>query len=282
MANFAIITDSTADLPVDIQQKRQIYIAPLHVLWGSDNFEDGVDITRDQFFARLTTDPELPTTSQPTPAAFVELYQKTIAETGAEGILVLTISKDLSGTFASATQAIEQVDFPVEVVDLRTVTIATGLGVLKIADLRDEGMSLADAAAFARTLPDQITLIFALDTMKYLHKGGRIGGGKRLLGAALNIKPILHIKDGKIDAYGSVRTQKRVSKRLTDIMAECIDESKPIHIAVIHSRVPEEAAKLKAIIEERWTTERLVVAEIGSVIGTHVGPGMTGFALLQY
>ncbi|MFC1959952.1 DegV family protein [Chloroflexota bacterium] len=282
MTSFAIVTDSTADLPVDIQQERQIYIAPLHVLWGTDDFEDGVDITRDQFFDRLATDPELPTTSQPTPAAFVELYKKAIAETGAEGVLVLTISAHLSGTYASAIQAGGMVDFPVEVVDLRTVSIPTGLGVLKMADARDEGASLEEAVALARTLPDQLKLVFALDTMKYLHKGGRIGGGKRLLGAALNIKPILHIEDGKIDAYDSVRTRKRVSKRLIEILADHIDENKSIHIAILHSRVPEEAEKLKATIEARWTVERMVVTEVGSVIGVHVGPGALGFALLQY
>lgn len=281
MANFAIVTDSTADLPAEIRQERQIYIAPLRVLWGTDDLADGVDINSAQFFERLTTDPVLPTSSQPTPATFVELYKKATQETGAEGVLVLTISADLSGTYSSATQAADMVDFPVEVVDLRTATIATGLGVLKAADARDKGASLAAAATLARSLPDRMELIFALDTLEYLHKGGRIGGGRRLLGTALNIKPILHIADGKVEAYDSVRTRKRAVNRLLEKLGEYMDNGNIPHVAVLHGSALEDAIKFKAAIEERWTVERLVIAEVGAVIGVHVGPGAIGFTFIQ-
>ena len=213
---FALVTDSTSDIPADLMRQHQIYVAPLHIMWGRDDYIDGVDITPAEFYERLARESELPTTSQPSPQEFVGVYERAIQETGAPGILTLTISADLSGTYASAVAAASMVDFPVEVVDLRTASIATGLGVLKLAEARDSGMALPEALALAQSYTTRSKLIFSVDTLEYLHKGGRIGGARRLLGTALNIKPVLQVIAGRVEPRESVRTRKRVLGRLIE------------------------------------------------------------------
>ncbi len=278
---FAIVTDSTSDMPAELAQQRQIYVAPLHVMWGTETLRDGVDITPEEFYKRLGAESELPTTSQPTPAALAELYEKARQETGAETIIALTISADLSGTYSSAQQAIKMVDFPVHAIDLRTTTLAQSLSVFKVADLRDQGGSVEEAVALAESLRARTKVIFTLDTLEYLHKGGRIGGARRLLGTALNIKPILHVVDGKIEARESVRTRKRAQSRLVELLAEEIDPDKPVSIGVLHGNAQQEAETLAAAVLERWTPEQLVVAQVGTAIGVHTGPGAVGFAIVQ-
>lgn len=280
-ASFALITDSTSDIPANLVKERQLYIAPLHVLWGQDNLQDGVDISIEQFHQRLASDPEHPTTSQPTPQAFADLYRLAREETGTESILVMTISADLSGTYSSAEQAAKMVDFPVRVVDVRTVTIATGLSVLQVADARDSGATLDEAEALARSMQTRTHLMFTVDTLEYLHKGGRIGGGRRLLGTALNIKPVLHVENGKVEALESVRTRKKAFSRLVELYQQTIDVSKPVHLGCLHSQCLDEAQLLLEALVARYQPASSLMTEIGPTIAVHAGPGAIGFAILQ-
>lgn len=281
MAHFALITDSTSDLPPAIARERQIHVAPLYIIWGQDSLRDGIDITPEQFYRRLAIDPVLPTTSQPTPADFAELYRQAYTESDAEGVLVLTISADLSGTYASAVQARDMVDFPVEVVDLRSVTLGTTMPVLQVADARDQGASLQEAAALARSLANRTQIYFTLDTLEYLHKGGRIGGAKRLIGTAFNIKPVLQIANGRVEAKESIRTRKRALSRLVELFEETVDPTKTLYVGLLHGQAPADADWLEAEIKARWQPARLIKAQVGAVIGVHTGPGAVGFALLQ-
>ncbi len=281
MARFALITDSTSDLPPAIARERQIHVAPLYIIWGQDSLRDGVDITPEQFYRRLAIDPVLPTTSQPTPADFADLYRQTHASSDAEGVLVLTISADLSGTYASAVQARDMVDFPVEVVDLRSVTLGTAMPVLQVADARDQGASLQEAAALARSLANRTHIYFTLDTLEYLHKGGRIGGAKRLIGTAFNIKPVLQIANGRVEAKESIRTRKRALSRLVELFEETVDPTKTLYVGLLHGQAPADADWLEAEIKARWQPAQLIKAQVGAVIGVHTGPGAVGFALLQ-
>ncbi len=176
--NFAIVTDSTSDLPAELARERQVYIAPLHILWGRDHFVDGVTITAQEFYARLANDSEMPTSSQPSPKELADIYKQAVKETGAPAIIVLTISAELSGTFSSAQMAANMVDFPVEIIDLRTVSIASGLGALRLAEARDSGMSLEQACALARSYANRTQLYFIVDTLEYLHRAaGSAGDG---------------------------------------------------------------------------------------------------------
>jgi DegV family protein with EDD domain len=280
-AQFALVTDSTSDLPDDLVRQHQIYIAPLHIMWGRDHFIDGVDITPAQFYDRLAKEDQLPTSSQPSPQEFAEIFERAVKETGAPGILTLTISADLSGTYSSAVAAASMVDFPVEVVDLRTASIATGLSVLKLAQVRDAGMPLQEALALAQSFASRTQLIFSVDTLEYLHKGGRIGGARRLLGTALNIKPVLQVIDGRVEPRESVRTRKRVLSRMVEIFEAEVDSSKPLNLGILHANAPQDAEALRTALLEHCSPELLVTTQISAVISVHTGPGAVGFAILQ-
>lgn len=282
-ARFALVTDSTADLPQSFVSDRQIYIAPLYVIWGAEILRDGIDITSEQFFTRLQREPNLPTTSQPTPADFTTLYEKAMEETGADGVITLTISADLSGTYSSAIQAAKEARFPVHVIDTRTASAAEGLIVGQLADARDAGVSLEEAAALAQSLAGRGQIIFTLDTLEYLHKGGRIGTAQRLIGTALAIKPVLHVNEGKVEARESVRTRKRALSRLVEIFGEAVDVTQPLRFAGLDSIADAEAAALETAIMARWEpqVEASLRMKVGCTIGVHVGPRAVGFAVLQ-
>lgn len=277
----ALILDSTSDIPAELASQNQIAVAPLHIIWGKDTLRDGIDITPTQFYERLATDKELPTTSQPTPAEFAKLYKKVMDETGAENILVLTISAALSGTNSSAVQACTMVDFPVTVVDMRSVTMGTTIPSLMVLDALNDGATLREAAALAEHLSARTHLYFTLNTLEFLHKGGRIGGAQRLIGSAFNIKPLLMVENGKVEAKESIRTRKRALNRLVDLLAETIDESKPFSIGILHGQAEEEAEWLQEQILQRWEPQRLLKTQVGAVIGVHTGPGAVGYAVTQ-
>jgi len=279
--NFAIVTDSTSDLPAELARARQIYIAPLHILWGRDHFVDGVTITAQEFYARLANDSEMPTSSQPSPKEFADIYKQAVKEPGAPAVIVLTISAELSGTFSSAQMAANMVDFPVEIIDLRTASIATGLAVLKLAEARDSGMPLEQACALARSYANRTQLYFIVDTLEYLHRGGRIGGARRLLGTALNIKPLLHVEHGKIEAKESVRTRKRALSRLQEIYGEANDPGRPAHVGIIHANALSDAEALASAIRAIREPDSHLITQISAVISVHTGPGAVGFAVLQ-
>jgi DegV family protein with EDD domain len=280
-SRIALVLDSTSDMPASIVKERQIHIAPLHIIWGKDTFRDGIEITPAQFYSRLASDPVLPTTSQPTPAEFVRIYKQAVEATGADSVLALTISADLSGTYTSAIQAVNRVDFPVRVVDMRSTTLAIAMPTMQVLDAIDAGASLDDAASLAASLISRTQLVFTLNTLEYLHKGGRIGGAKRLIGTTFNIKPMLTVVDGKIEAKESIRTRKRALNRLVDILGESVQDSKPFEVGILHGQAAEEANWLEEEIRKRWEPTRLLKTQIGAVLGVHTGPGAIGFAVTQ-
>src|SRR5216684_5248070 len=193
---IAVVTDSASDLPLDIAAARKITVVPQHVIWGKDNFADGVDITPTIFYERLARDPVLPKTSQPSPGEFAAKYRHAVAANGADAVLCITVSSKLSGTYSSAYTARDLVDFPVEVVDSRVATMAQCLTVLAAADACDCGVSMDEAIKVAQNAAARSQFLFTLNTLEFLHRGGRIGAAQRLIGTALSIKPILGLKDG--------------------------------------------------------------------------------------
>lgn len=280
-ARIALITDSTADLPPALIQERGIYVVPQNIIWGRETLKDGIDLDAERFYKRLAAESELPKTAQPTPTDYAELYQRIRHETGVEAIVNITISAELSGTYASAEQATRMVDFPVYVVDSRNVSMGEGLIVLKAAQARDAGASAAEVTQVARDMISRSNIIFTVNTLEYLHRGGRIGNAKWLLGTALSIKPILHVKNGRIDALESVRTRRRALNRLVEVFSEQIDPAKPLWVGVVHGDAAEEAAAIKAEIVARWKPELLIDGTVGLAVGTHAGPGVVGMAFLQ-
>ncbi|HIC88520.1 MAG TPA: DegV family protein, partial [Anaerolineae bacterium] len=239
-------------------------------------YRDGVEITPAEFYTKLTQVETIPTTSQPTPQDFHAVYEQLSTEV--EAILSIHISEDLSGTLQSARLAAAEVEIPVEIIDSRSISMGLGYIVLAAARALRAGASLEEAVAAARNLIPRLRIYFVVDTLEYLHKGGRIGSAARWFGTMLNIKPILELKDGRVEAKERVRNKRRAYARLLDIMTEQTAEGGAIHAAVVHANAPDERDKVRAQVEERFHPVELYTADLSPVVGTHVGPGTVGVA----
>lgn len=281
MANFALVTDTTADLPKELCEQRNIYMIPQVIVWGRETFKDREDITSREFYKRLASASEMPTTSRPVPVDLANLLQKAHDENNVETVVMLSVSKDVSGTYSSAMEAIKMVDFPVKVLDTRTISLALGMVALKVAEARDSGASPDEAIALAEQLSARSSALFSPGTLEYLRRGGRIGSAQHLIGTALSIKPILTLKDGHVEALESIRTRKRALKRLLDIAEERIDKSKPLHMGVIHGDAEQEAQSLLEDARARWNPELLLSSWVSPSIGVHAGPGVIGITIVQ-
>lgn len=270
-AKVAIVVDSTAYLPPEIVEQYQMHVIPLLVNWEGESLRDNVDIKPAAFYQRLKTAKEMPTTSQPSPGDFKTIFEKA-AET-AESIVCLTISQPLSGTYASAIAARQMVEgVPIEVVDSRTAVMGLGFVALAAARAVENGADYKTAANAARALIPKMRVVFVVDTLEFLHRGGRIGGASRYIGTMLSIKPILHLEDGKIEPLAKVRTKTKAIAHMLQVMAE-ETAGKKIHAAVIHAAAPDEADQIFARVQGQMAPETLYLSEISPVIGTHTGPG---------
>jgi len=276
---IAIVTDSTSDLPVEVLERYDIHVAPLYVLWGGQQLREGVDIDEDTFYRRIRTDPEHPTTSQPTPADFVNVLRRI----DAKQVVIITIASALSGTYNSAIAARDSVDIPVRVIDSYAVSLAMGWQVLAAARARERGGDLDAIIAEAQRVRGRLLTYFTVDTLEYLHRGGRIGGAARLLGTALQLKPLLTVDTttGRVDAVERIRTRKRAMARLLEVISEGADRSRPIHVGVLHAAAPEDAAYLAEQMQTTYDVEELLVQQLTPVLGIHGGPGLVGISAWQ-
>ena len=280
MNKVAIVTDSTAYLPAEIINKYQIRVIPLSVIWDGESFLDGVDITPSQFYSRLDNSPTIPSTSQPPAGEFKRCFSS-LLESGMD-VLAILISAGISGTVNSAIQAqVELDESRIEVIDSQTAAMATGLHVIAAARKAAEGGTLGEVAQTAKQAQQHTDVIFVVNTLKFLHKGGRIGGAKRFLGSMLNIKPILEMSGGKIEVVDQVRTQKRALERMAELITEKAGGEEPLRMAVFHSNVPDLAQDLKGAVQTSFSPEEIFVSELSPVIGTHVGPGTLAIACMH-
>ena len=210
MAKTAVVTDSTAYIPAELCKQLNITVVPLSVIWGQETYSDGVTMMPDDFYKRLENSKVMPSTSQATPAAMQEAFSKAL-EQGYD-VMGIFISEKLSGTLASARQAREELASAkdkIALFDSENVAMALGFQALALARAAANGASLKDCQALAERVRPNTGVFFAVDTLEFLHRGGRIGGAHALLGSALGVKPILTIKNGKVDSAGSVRTSKK-------------------------------------------------------------------------
>lgn len=273
----AIVTDSTAYIPEDILEDYGIQVIPLNVNWSGKSFLDNVDITPEEFYNRLQSERELPTTSQPSAGAFKALFTQ-LAE-NFDGVVAILISSDLSGTIASALAAKEMVgEFPVEVVDSRLTTMALGFLVIKAAEAAKSGATIKEVAESARSLIGKIKVMFVVDTLEYLHKGGRIGGAKRLLGSLLAMKPLLELVDGKIEPLDSVRTKKKALQTMLSIFENDAAGKENIHLTIFHGVAERDADVVKETVLNSYSPKTLVMSKLSPVLGVHTGPGTVGMA----
>lgn len=280
MAKVAIVTDSSPNIPENIVKENNINVVPLTVIWGDENFYDGVDITPTEFYQRLEKAKVMPSTSQPSVADFEVLF-RSLHEDGYD-ILAILISEDLSGTVSSATQAKKMLpEANIEIVNSRTLAMALGFIVLAAARAANQGANLAECKRLAENYINKVGVIFVLDTLEFLHRGGRIGTAKRFMGTLLNVKPVLAVEDGLIVPLDSVRTQKKALERIVDLIIERTSGQKNIRLATLHANNADTARFILDEVLGRIPAVEDVFAEVSPTIGTHAGPGAVGLAYLH-
>lgn len=272
----AIVTDSTASLPADLVAlaATPVRIVPLHVVVSGHEYTEGVDITRDDLVEALTTRQRV-STSRPAPRAFLDAFEAAARE-GAEAIVSVHISADLSGTVQSAQLAATQSPVPVHVVDSRSIGMAMGFAVLAGARAAAAGGDVESVTAAVRRRLEVTSVVFYVDTLEHLRRGGRIGAASALLGSALAIKPILALTDGSIQPLEKVRTSTRAIARLEELSLAAIVAATPeaCDVAVHHVGALERAEAVADWLSDRApVTTQVVVAELGAVVGAHTGPG---------
>ena len=273
----AIVTDSTVNLPEEYVKQYNLNVVPLNVIWGGETYKEGIDITTSEFYERLKTSKDLPTTSQPSAGQFHEVFSD-LAKSY-DGIVGIFLSEDLSGTLASARAAVEMMgDFPIEIVDSRVISLALGFLVLEAARAAEQNLGINEVADAARNLVSTTRFIFVVETLEYLHRGGRIGGAQRLLGSVLSMKPLLQLQDGKVMPLESVRSKRKAVNRMLAIAEEDLKNKNNIRLGVIHAAAKDEADQIQKQATELLNPIEAMQNELSPVIGTHVGPGTVGLS----
>ncbi len=273
----AVVTDSTAYLPPELVEKYGIHVIPQVLMLDGKTWRDGVDIDPPAFYELLRSSRNFPTTSQASPADFRHLFSKLAQQ--AEGIAAILLSAEVSGTVASALSAIEDLpDVPVEILDSRGTSMKMGFPVLAAAKVAAEGGDLPTVIEAARALIPKTRLYFVVGTLEYLHRGGRIGGASRLLGSALNLKPILEFWDGTVQPVAKIRTRRKALDKVYDLIEEQLAGKDKVHMAVLDVASPEEAAEFIDQLTERFSPVEMLKVECSPVVGAHAGPGTVGVA----
>lgn len=279
MQKVAIITDSTVNLPTSLLEQYSIAVLPQTLIWDNQTLRDGIDIQPEEFYIRLKASKTLPTTSQVTPAAFSQLYNQLLQN--GQAILAVLLSSNLSGTVQSATQAKDLLPgAPIEIVDSQTTSLALGFQVLMAARAAAAGTSLADCKATAEKAIQNSGVLFVVDTLEFLHRGGRIGGGARFLGTALDLKPILEVCKGRIEPLERVRTRNKAYNRLLELISDRVKGGKPIRIGVLDANAPVEARYLFDQVRTLLNPDEIIQCTVSPVVGAHSGPGTVGIAYL--
>ena len=272
-----VVTDSAAYIPQEALGGLNIPVIPLWLLWGDDRFRDGVDIDPPTFYRRLKESKTHPTTSQPSVGEFEHFFRQVGAK--AEAVVGVFVTSKLSGTVANAQAVQEALTKPiVRVVDSLTVSMGQGFIALAAARTAAAGKSLDKVVAAAEKMKEKVDLLFAVDTLEYLHRGGRVGGAKWLVGTALNIKPLLHFVNGAIEPLAQVRTKRKVIQRMLEEAKERLGGKRIVEAAVIDADNPKEGDGIAEQVKQLFGISTVYRTQISPVIGTHAGPGTVGLA----
>ena len=282
MGKVAIVTDSSAYIPKDFVKNLNIKVVPLVVIWGNETLEDDVDITPEQFYNRLKSAKEMPTTSQVSIPNMHKAFSG-LVEQGYD-VLGIFLSSKLSGTMQSAIQGRDELSSGKEkitLVDSLTTAMAMGFHVMAAAKAAAQGASVSECKKIAEDAQKTSGVYFVVDTLEFLHRGGRIGGARRFLGSALNIKPILTVVDGKVEAAGSVRTKAKAVNHLIELVHEQCKGKNNVHLATLHANAEAEAKEILKTAGQGLNAVESVLSEVSPAIGTHTGPGTVGLAYLH-
>jgi DegV family protein with EDD domain len=273
-----IVTDSSADLPPELARRWNITVIPCNVLLGDVSYKDGVDLLPDEFYRRLVSSPQLPTTAQPSIPDFQAVYRDLLDQ--GHHIVSIHVSGKLSGTVNAAEQARASLSTPapIEIIDSRLASIGLGLVAVACAQLARDGMPYQQVADQARRNLTKNRVLFILDTLDYLEKGGRIGKAGAFLSSILSIKPILTLQNGEVHPVERPRSRERAVRRTVELVRELA----PVRqLAVIYSTEPDHATELRRQLSDLLPQEEIVTTRFGAALGTYVGPGAFGVALTQ-
>ncbi len=281
MNYFAVVTDSTSNLAPDLAEEYDVDVIPLNIHWGDDTFLDGVTLEADTFYRWLKERKELPKTSQPSAGAFIAFFEEVAERQQVDTILGIFISSEMSGTLASALQAKAELattrpDLHIELLDSRSVSMGLGVQVLVAARALKAGKTLEETLVLVKQCSDSSDVIFTVETLEYLHRGGRIGGAATLLGSALNLKPVLTIIDGRIESLEKVRSRRKSLRRVVEIIEKRWTGRQPTEIAIIQAQAGDDLLRFTQLVESRIPCEKSCTRVLTPVVGTHVGPGTIG------
>lgn len=281
MSKIAVVTDSTTYMPVDLAKKHNITIAPQVLIWEGKTYRDGVDIQSNDFFTRLKTAKVMPTTSQVAVGDMQNIFQSLVDQ--GYDVLGIFVSSKLSGTNQSANQAREMMGSAgekINIVDSLSTAMALGYQALSVARAAEEGASLKDCIALAEKSREHGGVVFAVDTLEFLHRGGRIGGAQRFLGTLLNMKPVLELKDGRVEPVDRIRTKSKALDRVLELVVEQVKGRTPVRLATLHANAAEEAKGLLARAEKALNPIESIFSEVSPTVGTHTGPGTVGLTFM--
>lgn len=280
MKQIIIVADSTADVPKAMVEEYGIHIVPMRLAFGEETFIEGINITVEEFYDRLSKSRDLPTTSQTSPSQYVEVYQNLMQQYPEASIISIHISSGMSGTYQSAVLAKSMIEeehgeaVDITVIDSLSATYGFGLQVVLAARMAKAGASVPEIVAEVDRVGKARQVYFLVDVLDYLQKGGRLGKAAAIFGTLLNIKPILSVNDeGAIYAVDKIRGHKKAVSRVVELFVKDYGDQKDINIAVCDCVNPEGAEEILRLMGEHFTIHEVVRTSIGAVVGTHVGPG---------
>lgn len=271
-----IITDSICDVPKEYVEKYSIKVMPLTVHFGDESYKDGIDLTLEEFLAKLEKSEVLPTTSQVPPGDFIEAFKEELAL--GNKVIAIHGSSQLSGTYNSAVMAMEQIGGEdIHVIDSMGITMGAGILVIKAARLAEEGLEPEEIVKVLEASKQRLKSLFILDTLKYLHKGGRLSLTASIVGSILNVKPILTVNNGKMELYGKARGMKKAIAEVMDTVKENGWTLDGKVIGINHIADLEHMKILEEELRREYNIKEIIRGEVGSVVATHGGPGAVAF-----
>jgi DegV family protein with EDD domain len=275
--NTAVVLDSASDFPDAQERYPNFRVVPLYVRFGDESYKDYVEMGPDEFYARLETSPVSPSTSQPTPADFLSVYEELAPDYAR--IISLQLSSTLSGTFESARTAAELLGGnQVRVIDSRTVAAAIAILAIGIQERLETGTTDEEIDAYVARYQREHHLLFTVSTLEYLQRGGRIGRAAALAGNLLNVKPILTLRDGEVVPLKKVRGNAKAFAEFRDVFESTSADDQALRVGIAHAAAPDRLSALSELVEHTRPHSRIVMAtQLGAVIGTHAGPGTVGF-----
>jgi len=276
MSKVLVVTDSSATLPADLVEKLGIQVVPIILNMNGRTYRDSVDIMPSEVYRRLRTSEQLPTTAAPSVGDFVRVYASAAQQV--PGIVSIHLPQDLSATYNVARTSSELVDgIPIRLIDSQSVAMGQGFVVLEAARAAAAGAPLDAVVARAEHVAREVHVLATLDTLEYLHRGGRIGAAAALMGSMLQIKPVIYVAGGIVSPFAKPRTKSRAVRLMVDEIARKA-EGRPLHLSVFHADVPDEAEALRQTVDERFDCIELYVTEFTPVMGVHAGAGVVGVA----